>query len=118
MVFTLETAISELRIAVPECPIDNEWEQDNLAYLAFSELARFICSEAEVLQYVTSEEEANRLSKFPICMQFLEHAFEQGDSNAREMILDCVDNISGCQWGPQIKKWAGPHVSAIWPTIS
>jgi hypothetical protein len=41
MDFTLETAISELRKAVPACPIDYEWEQDNLSYLAFGDFARF-----------------------------------------------------------------------------
>ena len=114
MDFTLETAISELRRSVPECPIDPEWEQDHNSYLAFGDFARFICSEAEVLQYVTSDEEAHRLSKVPICMDFLERALEQSDSAARDLVLDCVETLSASQWEKQIKKWAGPRVLAAW----
>jgi len=56
-------------------------------------------------------------SKVPICMRFLESALEQGDSEVRDMISDCVCTLSGCPSGAQIKKWAGPQVSAIWPGV-
>ena len=114
MGFTLETAISELRRFVPECPIDAEWEQDDNSYLAFGDFARFICSEAEVLQYTTSDEEAHRLSKVPICMDFLERALEQCDSAGHDLVLDCIETLSASQWEEQIKKWAGPQVAAAW----
>ena len=117
MVFTLETAISELRKAVPAFPIDSEWEQDKLSYLAYNEFARFICSEAEVLQYLAPDEEAAQFSKVPACMRFLESALQQGNSEVRDMISDCVCTLSSCQWGTQIKKWAGPQISAIWPGV-
>ena len=117
IVFTLETAISELRRAIPEFPIDSEWEQDNLSYLAYNDFARFICSEAEVLQHLAPDEAATEFSKVPICMRFLESALEQSDSEARDMISDCVCTLSGCQWETQIKKWAGPQISAIWPGV-
>jgi hypothetical protein len=117
MTITLETAISELRRAVPAFPMDSEYEQDNLSYLVYSDFARFICSEAEVLQYLNSEGEAIRLSKVPVCMRFLERALEQGDSGVRDMISDCVSTLSDCQWEQQIKKWAGPQISAIWPGV-
>jgi hypothetical protein len=114
MDFTPETAISELRSAVPTFPIDAEWERDNLSYLAFGDFARFICSEAEVLQYATSNEEARSLSKVPICMGFLERALEQSDSAGRDMVLDCIETLSACQWEKLIKQWAGPQVSTAW----
>ena len=114
MLFTLDTAISELRKAVPAFPIDTEWERENLSYLAFGDFARFICSEAEVLQYTASEDEAHSLSKVPVCMEFLERALEHSDAAGRDMVLDCVEALSACQWEKQIKKWAGPQVSAAW----
>ena len=85
-----------------------------MSYLAFGDFARFICSEAEVLQYTASEDEAKSLSKVPVCMEFLEHALEQSDAEGRDMVLDCVETLSACQWEKQIKKWAGPHISAAW----
>jgi hypothetical protein len=114
MGFTLDIAISELRRAVSAFPVDTEWEQENLSYLVFGDFARFICSEAEVLQYTTSADEARSLSKVPICMEFLERALEKSDAAARDLVLDCVDSLSACQWEKQIKKWAGPQVSAAW----
>ena len=114
MGFTLQTAISELRRAVPEFAIDAEWERDNLSYLAFGDFARFICSEAEVLLYTTSDEEAHSLSKVPLCMSFLEQALEQSDSAGRDLVLDCIEALSACQWEEQIRQWAGPQVSAAW----
>jgi hypothetical protein len=112
MGFTLQTAISELRRAVPEFAIDAEWERDNLPYLAFGDFARFICSKAEVLLYTTSDEEAHSLSKVPLCMSFLEQALEQSDSAGRDLVLDCIEALSACQWEEQIRQWAGPQVSA------
>ena len=114
MGFTLVTAISELRRAIPTFPIDAEWERENLSYLAYGDFARFICSEAEVLQYTTSEDEAHSLSKVPICMEFLERVLEQSDAAGRDMILDCVETLSACPWEEQIKKWAGPQVLGAW----
>jgi hypothetical protein len=117
MGFTLDTAISELRRAVPAVPIEADWELENLSYLAFGDFARFICSEAEVLQYTASAEEAHSLSRVPVCMEFLERALEQSDTPGRDLILDCVEALSACQWEKQIKKWAGPQVSAAWGHI-
>jgi hypothetical protein len=94
MVFTLETAISELRRAAPEFPIDSEWEQDKNSCLAYNDFARFICSEAEVQQYLAPGEEATQFSKVPICMRFLESAPEQGDAEVRDMIFGlCLHSL-------------------------
>jgi hypothetical protein len=114
MAFTLETAIPELRKAVPAFPIDEEWERDNSSYLVFGDFARFICSEAEVLQYATSEQEARSLSHVPVCMEFLERALAESDADGRDMILDSIETLSSSQWERQIKRWAGPQVSAAW----
>ena len=70
MSITLENVIAELRRAIPSLTVDPEWESEGLSYLVFSDFARFICSEAEVLNYVESNEEAARLSLVPACMAF------------------------------------------------
>jgi hypothetical protein len=78
MSITLENVIAELRQAVPSFTVDPEWEAEGLSYLVFGDFARFVSSEAEVLQYVASDEEATRLSMVPVCMMFLERAVEEG----------------------------------------
>lgn len=112
MSITLENAIAELRRAIPSFTVDPEWE--GLSYPVFNDFARFICSEAEVLKYVESDEEATSLSMVPASMMFLEHALEEGDSAVRDLIDDCVQTLIACPQHDQIKVWAKPRVAAIW----
>ena len=114
MALTLDTAISELRQAIPTFPIDAEWERDGLAYPAFNDFARYICYEAEVLEFVESHEEAHRLSAVPACMEFLERVMEEGDAEVRDLVKECVDTLSECKSHKQIREWAGPRVSELW----
>ena len=110
MAITPETAISELRKAVPSFPIDADWEQVGLAYPTFNDFARYICSEAEVLEFVESREEARRLSDVPVCMEFLERAMEQGDAEVRDLVSECIDTLSACKW--RLQNGIGPvHLS-------
>lgn len=96
-----ESAILELRKTVPSCPINPDREADDLSCPVFSDLARFISSEAEVLHYVASREDAQRLNNVPDCMIFLDHALEDGDSAVRDMVTDCLESLSSCEWrGP------------------
>ena len=113
MAITPETAISELRKAVPSFPIDADWEQVGLAYPTFNDFGRYICSEAEVLEFIESSEEARRLSDVPVCMEFLERAIEQGDAEVRDLVQECIDTLSACKWRLQIRQWAGPLVSGL-----
>ena len=107
---TPAAAILALHQAIPSFPIDAEWEVENLSYLIFNDFARFICSEAQVLQYVASEKEARRLSSLSDCMTFLERALEEGDSAVRDLVDDCVETLSSCPWRKQIEKWAPPKI--------
>ena len=109
---TPESAIVELRRAIPSFTVDSELE--GLSYPIFNDFARFICSEAEILQYLASEEEALRLSKVPACMTFLEHVLQEGDSPVHDLVSECVETLSACPRQEQIKKWIQPKVAAIW----
>ena len=116
MAITSESAIRELREAVPSFVVNGEWERDRLSYPIFNDFARFICSEAEVLQYVESADEAHRMSQVPTSMQFLERLLSEGDSEVRDLVRETIETLSTCPGDQEVKKWAGPKVSAIWDT--
>jgi len=114
MPITTETVLSEMQRAVPNFLISPEWISDGLTYLAFNDFARFICSEAEVLQYACSEVEAELLSQVEISMAFLERALRDGDSDVHLLVLECVESLACCEWISQIKKDFGPRVTDLW----
>lgn len=89
MLITLKSVLPELQKSVPAFVTDPEWLEMDGAYLIFGDLARFICSEAEVLEYVTSEEDASRLSQVKISVNFLERALRDGDREIHDLVLDC-----------------------------
>jgi hypothetical protein len=114
MLITLKSILPELQKSVPAFVMNPEWLQIEGTYLIFGGFARFICSEAEVLQYVSSEEEASRLSHVKISMAFLERALQDGDREVHDLALDCLESLASCVWIAQIKKYFGPEVSALW----
>ena len=114
MPLTSESVITELRAAVPSFAIDSEWEAGGLSYPIFNDFARFVCSEAEVLQYVESVDEAHRMSQVPASMQFLERLLREGDSDVRDLVSEAIETLASCPREGEVKKWAGPQVSAVW----
>jgi hypothetical protein len=114
MLITTKTVLDELQKSVPNFQIDSEWLSDGLTYPAFGDFARFICSEAEVLQHVHSEAEASELSQVRISMALLERALQEGDSDVRDLVFDCVETIASCDRINQIKKYFGPELNALW----
>ena len=98
MPLTPESAITELHRAIPS--FDCEWEEDHLSYPLFNDFARYICSEAEVLKYVESVDEARLLS--------------EGNSDVRDLVTEAIETLSTCPHEREVKKWAGPEVSRIW----
>ena len=117
MAITLQTAIFELRHAIPSFPIDSQSEEDNLSYLVFNDFARFICSQGEVLQYLKPGDDVRRFSEVPLCMEFLERVLDEGDSDVHDLILDTIETLSACPWQQAVKDYAGPRVAAIWNEI-
>ena len=118
MPITLQSAVLELQQAVPSFPIDSEWEENNLSYLAFNDFARFICSQGEVLRYLKPHDDVHRFSEVPRCMQFLERALEEGDAGVHDLILETIETLLECSYQEEIKNYAGPQVTAIWNSIT
>jgi hypothetical protein len=85
-----------------------------LHYPICNDFARFICSEAEVLQNAVSEEERSSLRRVPDCMMFLERALGEGDSRVRDLVHECVESLSECPWQDQIRAYTGPRVAVRW----
>jgi hypothetical protein len=104
----------ELQNAVPDFHATAEWLSEGLNYLVFGDFARFICSEAEVLQYIDSEAEALQLSQVHVSVAFLERALRDGDQDVRDLIFDCIESVESCEWIDQIKKYFGPELNALW----
>ncbi len=114
MLITLKNILPELHNAVPTFTMDPEWLEIEGTYLIFGDFARFVCSEAEVLQNVGSEEEALQLSQVKISIAFLERALRDGDRDVHNLVLDCLESLSSCAWVDQIKKYFGVEISALW----
>jgi hypothetical protein len=114
MLMTMDTVLVELQNAVPEFHATPEWLSEALTYLVFGDFARFICSEAEVLQYVDSEAEALQLSQVQVSVAFLERALREGDQDVRDLIFDCIESVASCEWIDPIKKYFGPEINALW----
>ena len=114
MLITLKSILPELQKSVPAFVMDPDWLEMDGAYLIFGDFARFICSEAEVLQYVSSEEEASRLSHVKLSVNFLERALKDGDREIHDLVLDCLESLVSCVWIAQIKRYFGPEISALW----
>lgn len=114
MSITLKDILPELHKSVPAFVMDPKWLEIEGTYLIFGDFARFICSEAEVLQYVSSEEEASELSHVKVSMAFLEWALKEGDRDVHDLVLDCLESLASCDWIAEIKKYFGPEISALW----
>jgi len=111
---TTDTVLSELQESVPNFPMDPEYLKDGLRYPVFNDFARFICSEAEVLQSASSEAEARQMSQVPVSMEFLDRVLREGDDDVRPLVVECIETLATCEWVEQIKKYLGPEVRRMW----
>jgi hypothetical protein len=112
MLMTMDIVLVELQKAVPTFHPTPEWLSERNTYMVFSDFGRFICSEAEVLQYVDSESEARQLTHVQISVDFLERALRDGDRDVHDLILDCLESLATCEWIDKIKKYFGPESNA------
>ena len=114
MLITAENVLSEMQQAVPNFLMNPEWRLEGLTSPVFNDFARFICSEAEVLQYARSETEAGRLSQVETSMAFLERALRDGDGDVHALVLECVETLASCEWVNRARKYFGPTIRDLW----
>jgi hypothetical protein len=112
MSLTMDNVLADLKRGVPS--FHSEWEEDNSTYLVFADFRRFICSEAEVLEYVDNEQGATELSHATECMAFIERVLCDGDQEVHYLVLDCLEGLVTCPWLAKLKRYFGPQTSAAW----
>jgi len=85
MELTYENLVARLVEAVPEFPIDANNVADNLAYLTFNDLTRFVNTKLEV------EGNTELLTKIFL---FIEEAAETGDGLVEDVLQDALYEIA------------------------
>jgi len=70
MLMTKETVLLEIQKAVPDFKVNPEWLLNGLTNPIFNDFARFICSEAQVLEFARSDEEISQLSQMKVFSSF------------------------------------------------
>ena len=85
MELTSENLLSRLVGAVPEFPIDADHVADNLVYLTFNDLTRFVNTRLEV------QGNTELLTQI---FHFIEEAAETGDSQVQDVLEDALYEIA------------------------
>jgi len=85
MELTYENLVARLVEAVPEFPIDADNVADNLVYLTFNDLTRFVNARLEV------EENTELLAKI---FHFIEEAAKTGDVQVQDVLQDALYEIA------------------------
>jgi hypothetical protein len=85
MELTYENLLSRLVDAVPEFPIDADHVADNLVYLTFNDLTRFVSTRLE------AEENTELLTRI---FQFIEEAAKTGDVQVQDVLQDALYEIA------------------------
>ena len=85
MELTYENLLSRLVEAVPEFPIDAEHVADNLVYLTFNDLTRFVNTRLEI------EDNTELLTKI---FHFIEEAAQIGDVHVQDVLQDALYEIA------------------------
>ena len=85
MELTYQNLLSRLVEAVPEFPLEADHVADNLVYLTFNDLTRFVNARLEV------EENTKLLAKI---FHFIEEAAQSGDVQVQDVLQDTLYEIA------------------------
>lgn len=104
---TYETLVPRLVEAVPEVPVDSDQVENNLAYLVFSDLMRFVNSLIET--------DGNRdvLEKI---FQFVEDAARMKDKLIDSLLMDSLYLVAVAPTR-EAKKFMGPHTEKLFRRV-
>jgi hypothetical protein len=101
---TRQTILDHLKEAVPQFEIDPTWMSENLTYPAFNDFARYICAKAAMGDQNTVHR----------ALAFLEQALHGGDTDVRDLVLECVETLNSCDNTGRVKESLGAEVQALW----
>ena len=104
MIINKETMIDELRSAVPEFVIDPDWVPENLGYLIFNDLARYLCEQAQFSDWKVVKQG----------MDFLERSLDGQDSYMRDLVHEVLEALSSCDQVSEVKQYFGPRTRVLW----
>ena len=100
---TRSNLIARLLEAVPEFQADPEDVRDNLTYLVFNNLARFVCS---LIENRNHEELLHRV------FGFIEDATRTQDHEIKEILRDSLNELA-IQHPESAESYMGPHTRRI-----
>jgi hypothetical protein len=96
----------ELRVfceRVPDFVPDQEYVADQLAYLVYNDLGRFLCDVAYALKWDTIDE----------AMAFTEVLLADKSDNMRDLVGDFLEGIAECSRSEEILSRLGPRAKAL-----
>jgi len=104
MTINKDTLLNELNSAVPDFVIDSDWAQDKLGYLIISDLARYLCEQAELSEWKIVKQG----------MDFLERSLEAGDPYMHDLVHEALEVFLSCSEVGEMKKHFGLRTQALW----
>ena len=104
MIINKETMIDELRGAVPEFVIDPDWVPENLGYLIFNDLARYLCEQTQLSDWKVVKQG----------MDFLERSLDGQDPYMRDLVHEVLEALLSCDQASEVKQYFGPRTQVLW----
>lgn len=104
MIINKETMIEELRGAVPDFVIDPDWVPENLGYLIFNDLARYLCEQAQLSDWKVVKQ----------AMDYLERSLDGQDSYMRGLVHEVLEALLSCDQVSEVKQYFGPRTLVLW----
>jgi hypothetical protein len=108
---TRQTLVSALQSMLPNFKIAPDWTGDpggDLGYPIINDLGRYMCQQAG---YGDDEEVARGLD-------FLEACLKDGDSYIQDLITECLETLSSCEYLPVILSRFGAKTRAVWEKLA
>jgi hypothetical protein len=100
---TYENLVPRLVEAVPEVPMDPDWVADNLTYLLFNDLMRFVTATME------ANADAPLLAKI---FRFIEEVAQTKDALVQDVLQDALYGLAVAPTD-EAKKYMGPNTQKV-----
>jgi hypothetical protein len=104
MVLNRETMLPELQRLLPDFVIDPAWIPDMIGHLIISDLARYLCQEAEFSNWDAIKRGA----------EFLEESLQGGDPYMHDLTHEALETLVLCPNLGDIKNYFGVRTMDLW----